>query len=35
MINNNRSWVWLAIILTVYAVWKFIIKPRMDRKNKE
>ncbi len=35
MINNNRSWVWLAIILAVYAVWKFIIKPRMDRKNRE
>jgi hypothetical protein len=35
MINPNRSWIWLVLILLAYAVWKYYLKPRMDKRNRE
>jgi hypothetical protein len=34
-INTNRSWIWLALIVLVYAAWKFWGKPWVERKNKK
>jgi len=33
--NTDRSIIWLILVLAVYAVWKFYIKPKMDRKNED
>lgn len=32
-INTDRSWIWLVLILAAYAVWKFYIKPKIDKRN--
>ena len=35
MINTDRSWVWLALVILVFAAWRFYFRPKLDKYNRD
>ncbi|HXB11725.1 MAG TPA: hypothetical protein VNZ45_07050 [Bacteroidia bacterium] len=35
MINTDRSWIWLALVVVALLAWRFYFRPMLDKHNRE
>ena len=33
--NSDRSWIWLALVAVAFGVWRFYLRPKLDKYNRE